>query len=94
MNFSSLGFPGPVLDVSIYPTFLGSWFKGREREPYTDLGLAIKISPTADLYGANTGFIDIGSQPLSVEKDQTVRLSLKAHPHATGTAELLREMHP
>lgn len=107
MNFPSLGFPVPFLDVSIYPTFLGSCFKGRphcgERKPYADLGLAVKIAPAADLYGSNTGFIDIGSQPLSGSsfsgKGPNSKTEFKGastpNSHlgeqATGTAELLRE---
>lgn len=70
VNFPSLGFPVPFLDVSIYSMFLGSWFKGHqlggERMSYTDLGLAVKISATAELCGSKVRFIDMSSQPLSI----------------------------
>jgi hypothetical protein len=39
VNFPSLGFPVPFLDVSICPMFLGSWFKAINsvvKESYTD----------------------------------------------------------
>lgn len=47
VNFPSLGFPVPFLDVSIYQMFAGSWFKAINsavKESLTQyLGLAAKI---------------------------------------------------
>lgn len=68
--------------------FLGSWFKGHslggERTPYSDLGLVVKRSTTAESCGSKARFIDIRSQPLSIssfsEKRPNFKTKLKSAP--------------
>lgn len=93
VNFPSLGFPVPFLDVSIYQMFPGSWCKAINSSVKESLeqssGLAAKISRLLNGVDPKPGLYDTNSrlppvyQPL-VERAQTRRLGLKNIHHHKG----------
>lgn len=71
--------------------FLGSWFKGHrlggKRTPYSDLGLVVKLSTTAESCGSKARFIDLSSQALSTSSFSGKRANFKTKLKSTPTSK-------